>query len=285
MTKKESVNFWTVPQLANLELLHATYVQQNFSKHFHDGFAFGVIEQGALRFSYHGESLVAASGCINLANPGEAHDGFAATEAGWTYRMFYLQPKLLEQAVYDLSGKINTLPFFAAGVIEDPYLAMFIRKFHFLLEKSALTFLEQDSLLLIMLTEFISRYGRETVPVRRLGKEMPRIRLVREYIEENYQRNFSLQELASLVQISPFYLIRLFKAAIGLPPHLYLKQVRIRRAKELLASGLSLASIAQAMGFTDQSHFSRQFKELMGITPKNYSKIIQEKSPGLFTIK
>ena len=121
---KDRVKFWRPRQLPQVELLHASYVKQSFSRHFHEGFALGAVEQGALRFSYRGERLTASPGCVNLVIPGEAHDGEAAGEDGWTYRMFYLDNSLMERAVFELSGKEKRLPFIAAGVLEATVAAM-----------------------------------------------------------------------------------------------------------------------------------------------------------------
>ncbi|SMD15856.1 AraC family transcriptional regulator [Sporomusa malonica] len=277
--KEEKVNYWIIPELNNLELLHARYINHSFTKHIHEGFALGVIEQGALQFSYRGKQNIAAPGCINLVIPGEAHDGTAVSDEGWTYRMFYLESKLLEQAVYEISGKMRKIPFFADGVIKDDYMANFIRNFHLLLENSAIPLIEQESILLTMLTEFISRHADERLSVKTAGYDNPAVNLAREYIEATYTQNFSLKELSVICNLSPFHLIRIFKERIGVPPHVYLKQVRIKRAKVLLAKGFSMSFIAQEAGFTDQSHFAKQFKQITGITPKKYSNIIQEISP------
>lgn len=282
---KENVNFWMIPQLNNLELLHATYVNHSFTKHTHECFAIGVIERGALRFSYRGEKVVAPSGHINLVIPGEAHDGCALSNEGWTYRMFYLEPKLMEQAVYEISGKTQRIPFFAAGAIKDDDLAGFIREFHILLEYPNIPFIEQESLLLAMLTEFILRYADEHFISRIIGKENQAVTRAREYIEDMYTQNISLKNLSKYCNLSPFHLLRVFKDSVGVPPHVYLKQIRINRAKELFAEGFSLAYIAQEIGFTDQSHFSKQFKQITGITPSKYSNIIQEHSSQRVTIK
>lgn len=285
VAKEENVNFWMIPQLNNLELLHATYVNHSFTKHIHECFAIGVIERGALKFSYRGEKLVASSGYINSVIPGEAHDGSAVSNEGWTYRMFYLEPKLLEQAAYEISGKIHKNSFFTAGSIKDDYLAGFIRKFHLLLENPAIPLIEQESHLLTMLTEFISRHADERLVARGVGKENQAVNRAREYIEDAYTQNISIKKLSNLCNLSPFHLIRVFRERIGVPPHVYLKQVRIKRAKVLLAKGFSIAFIAQEIGFTDQSHFSKQFKQITGITPNKYSNIIQELSPERVKIK
>ena len=285
VAKEEKVNFWMMPQLNNLELLHATYVNHSFTKHIHECYAIGVIERGALKFSYRGEKLIAPSGYINSVIPGEAHDGSAVSNEGWTYRMFYLEPKLLEQAAYEISGKTKNIPFFPAGIIKDDYLAGFIRNFHLSLENPTIPLIEQESHLLTMLIEFISRHADEKVKMRYVGKENRAVNLVREYIEDTYSQNISIKNLSNLCNLSPFHLIRVFREYVGVPPHAYLKQVRIKRAKVLLAKGVSIAFIAQEIGFTDQSHFSKQFKQITGITPNKYSNIVQELSPERVTMK
>ena len=95
---REQGRAWRAPGLHGAELLAASFRRQVFARHFHEGYALGVIEGGALAFRYRGQELVAAPGEVNLAVPGEAHDGRAAAEAGWTYRMFYLEPELPARA-------------------------------------------------------------------------------------------------------------------------------------------------------------------------------------------
>ncbi|BBB89508.1 MAG TPA: AraC family transcriptional regulator [Methylomusa anaerophila] len=275
---QETVKFWVMPHLNNLELLCATYIRHSFSKHIHEGFGIGVIERGALEFFYRREKLIAPSGYINLVIPGEAHDGHAASDTGWSYRMFYLEPKLLEQAAFEISGSTKGVPFFSAGVIKDAYLAGVIRNLHLLLEKPDIPLIEQESHLLIMLVMCILRHANDSLSMRRLGKENQAVNRVREYIEDNYTQNISIQILAKLCGLSPFHLIRVFRECVGVPPHLYLKQVRINRAKKLLVRGFSPAFVAHEVGFVDQSHFSKHFKEIIGITPNKYRKFTQELS-------
>jgi AraC family transcriptional regulator len=72
------------------------------------------------------------------------------------------------------------------------------------------------------------------------------------------------------VHLSPFHLARLFKQRLGVSPHRYLVQVRVDNARWLLSAGSgarSLAEIASAVGFADQSHLTRHFKRVTGMTP------------------
>jgi AraC-like DNA-binding protein len=273
---QESIIYQRMPHFHNLELLHATYIKHTFSRHTHEGYAFGIIEQGALAFSYRGEKLIALPGHINLVIPGEAHDGYALSDAGWSYRMFYLDSSLLEQVAGEISGCTQALPFFAAGVIKDDFLARKIKELHMLLENSAALLMEQESQLLNLLSSFILRHAQQRFPLHPLGKENQSVRRAREYIEENYSQNISIQTLASLCNLSAFHLIRVFHDHFGVPPHVFQKQVRIKKVKDLLTQKMSLARIAQETGFTDQSHLTKQFKHIVGISPGQYRNSVQD---------
>lgn len=91
------------------------------------------------------------------------------------------------------------------------------------------------------------------------------------YIHENYSGEVSLADIAGAAHLSSYHLTRVFKKATGMSPHQYLVQVRVNSARALLTAGAgdrSLAEIAAAVGFADQSHLTRHFKRMLGITPK-----------------
>ncbi|MCL6638119.1 MAG: AraC family transcriptional regulator [Firmicutes bacterium] len=274
---REQVKMWRLPHLGDLELLHATYLNQSFSRHAHEGYAVGVIERGALQFFYRGANLVAPSGCVNLAVPGEAHTGHAASGAGWTYRMFYPGAGLLQQAASEIAGRPAGLPFFQAGVIHDDYLAGLIRRLHCALEKPATPVLEQESRLLWILAQWVMRHADDRPLLRKAGKEHRAVKLTREYIEAHYAEDVSLKQLARVANLSPFHLIRVFAGEVGIPPHAYLTQVRVGRARALLGRGLPIAQVALETGFADQSHLHRHFKRIVGVTPGQYSNFVQDR--------
>jgi AraC-like DNA-binding protein len=96
------------------------------------------------------------------------------------------------------------------------------------------------------------------------------MRRVARHIEENYTENVSLRELAQLAALSPCTLVNLFRREVGIPPHQYLCYVRIREAMALLRGGSSAAAAAIDAGFFDQSHLTRHFKRMCGMTPGQY---------------
>jgi AraC family transcriptional regulator len=109
-------------------------------------------------------------------------------------------------------------------------------------------------------------------PRRGGGLPKPRLRAVIEYIHEHLDAELSLDHLAAVARMSPFHFARLFKNSTGLPPHQYVIARRVERAKELLRGRdhPPLAEVAFETGFSSQSHFTRHFKRLVGVTPRRF---------------
>ncbi|MCB2188921.1 MAG: AraC family transcriptional regulator [Deltaproteobacteria bacterium] len=256
--------------LGQVDLLGARYQRQRFDRHSHQRFPLGCIVEGALAFRYRGAEVTAPAGVVNLANPGEAHTGQAAGPRGWAYRMFYLEPALLAGVAGQMAGRPRDIPFFQSGVLADPGLAALLRRLHQGLEQGSLTALEVDHLLLACLTRLIRRHADAPPPARPPAACHPAVARARELLEDRFRENLSLADLAREAALSPYHLARLFAAELGLPPHLYLTQVRVRRARGLLEQGLTPAVAALETGFSDQSHLTRRFKALVGVTPGQY---------------
>jgi AraC family transcriptional regulator len=93
-----------------------------------------------------------------------------------------------------------------------------------------------------------------------------------EILNDRLHEKFSLSEFAAEFGLSPFHFARLFKRATGFPPHEYQLQLRIARAREMLCSqpGKNIAEIACELGFSDESHFRRHFKRIVGTTPSQF---------------
>jgi AraC family transcriptional regulator len=102
---------------------------------------------------------------------------------------------------------------------------------------------------------------------------LPKARLGRvlEYMQAHLDRELSLPALAAEARMSPYYFSRLFKQSTGLSPHQYVLQQRVELATRLLADArLSIASVAQRVGFANQAHFTKIFSQRVGATPRQY---------------
>jgi len=106
------------------------------------------------------------------------------------------------------------------------------------------------------------------------------VRQVRAYLDANYAEPISLSQLGDLIHVSPFCLLRLFRAEVGLSPLHYQTQLRVASARQLLQSGLPVAQVAAETGFVDQPHLTHHFKRCLGLTPGQYRRL-SEISSGL----
>jgi transcriptional regulator of acetoin/glycerol metabolism len=134
---------------------------------------------------------------------------------------------------------------------------------------------ELDSTLLmqprIALLEDLRRHYAPDV--LRGGLSPGALRRVKEYIVSHLHENLDTATLASHVGLSAYHFSRAFKASVGMPPHRYLLEQRIRKAADLIeGSEQALVSIALAVGFADQAHFSRSFHALVGLTPSQFRR-------------
>jgi len=123
----------------------------------------------------------------------------------------------------------------------------------------------------IALLEELRRHYAPDVP--RGGLSPGALRRVREYIAAHIHESLDIGTLASHIGLSDSHFSRAFKVSVGMPPHRYLLEQRIRKAAELIErSEQPLVSIALNMGFTDQAHFSRSFHALVGLTPSQFRR-------------
>lgn len=261
-----------LPCLGGVELLQASYRQQHFARHFHEGYALGVIDHGALAFRYQGQDMVATRHEVNLVVPGEVHDGHGADDRGWAYRMFYFPPEALKTAAAALELPPG-LPDFAAGVLSDPELAHQISR-SFALLTTAHEQLARESILLTLLCNWISRHAEQKPPAA-IRQDSHAILRAKEFLHAHSYKDVTLENLAQTACLSPYHLIRTFQQSTGLTPHAYLMQLRVQQARKALCGGAPLANVAADCGFADQSHLTRTFKRHFGLTPGQYRNFVQ----------
>jgi AraC family transcriptional regulator len=109
------------------------------------------------------------------------------------------------------------------------------------------------------------------IELSRAGPVDRRLRRAIEFMHDNYGRELSLEEIASAAYLSEYHFARLFKQITGATPHVYLANLRIERARRLLAeTRLAISEVAAEVGYQSQSHFTKVFKSVTGLTPRAY---------------
>lgn len=256
-------------------LLHAKFVEHAYPRHSHDYFVIGLIERGRQSFTHRGVKYSTPPGGVILINPGAVHTGEAADERGFELRSIYPTIAHMDAALRELTGRNRATPFFAAVRVDDSWAARSILRLHEAIEREAEE-MEIEARFLHTLAQLIERYADAPVSEQKPGKEKEAIRRARRYIEEHFAQGVTLEQLAQHVALSPYYLLRAFCAEVGMPPYAYLESVRIRHTQRLIEAGRPLAQIAAELGFSSQSHMTRSFKRIIGVTPGRYAREIRK---------
>jgi AraC-like DNA-binding protein len=258
----------------DVEILHARFVQHAYPRHSHDYYVISLIERGRQSFTHKGTKYTTPPGGVILINPDEVHTGEAADGQGFELRSIYPTISHMEIAIYELTGHVGKPPFFADVRVDHPWTARNIIALHKAIEEGGES-MECESRFIHTLTQLIKRYADTSSTEQKLGNEKTAIQKARQYIDEHFAQGVSLNDLAQYVALSPYYLLRAFCAEVGMPPYAYLESTRIHHTQRLIETGKPLAEIAANVGFSSQSHMTRSFKKIIGVTPGQYAQQIR----------
>lgn len=265
---KDFMHFRRIPE-GGCELLSARFSRQAFGRHSHDYYAFGVISSGSEKLFYRGAYALGGPGNVVTLSPGEIHDGLPGQDSGWGYRMLYLDPVWVSQHLLSDAGSGQAVHLFKSAMQHTPALAQHFVRQHRLLEQSANP-LERETALLDLLSQLFERSGAKPVAVADNAAEPWAVSQIRNRLDADFAQDVTLAELAALVGLDPLYLIRVFKKHVGVSPHSYQIQKRVSQVQRLLRTGQPLAEASAACGFFDQSHMSRAFRKVVGVTPGKF---------------
>ncbi|WP_370383802.1 AraC family transcriptional regulator [Catenulispora sp. GAS73] len=344
-----------------LEAMHARFRDHVYAPHSHDAYSFGVTDAGAQQFHCRGALHTSAAGMVMALNPDDPHDGRAAADLGYHYRIVHVSPQIVRAVLADAAGVADAtdfagradldltadsgaradlslpaggvgradldlaaggaawgdlslpasggaradldlaaggaawtgrsgesgqsgqpgpsnhadpfaaaapLPLFTTPVLGDRRLADAIAGLHAALAADASPLARDERLRAVILGAHL-RGATRPPRIRTLADGAQRMAAcrARDLMREAYPETLSVELLAEAAGCSRFALYRAFAAEFGMSPSDYERQLRLRHARALLASGSTPADVAAATGFADQAHLARWFKRAYGITP------------------
>jgi AraC-like DNA-binding protein len=242
--------------------MHAHFTSHVYHRHAHESYSFGVTETGAQAFTCRHGRHVSGCGMVMAFNPDDPHDGHAAAEAGFTYRMVHIWPEFFAS----LTG--TPLPLFRSPVIEDPVVAASVRGLHQALTGCA-TELERYERL-AGTARLLIRNAQGPGPGRGPARADRRVAArIRELIRDG-AADLTADDVATAAGCSRYAAYRAFTQAYGLAPSDYQRQLRVHAARRLLGAGVTPARAAAEAGFADQAHLTRWFRRYYGVTPGAY---------------
>lgn len=270
-------NFWRSPELPFVELRCANDSTACYAPHAHASLSLGCVDSGESVFRREGGGERGqqrlTGGDVVFIPPGEVHSCNPADDGRWSYQMLYLDPQWVETLVGEMGALdavvLNQLPAAAFPLspqrIHARLSALNDRLFG---NESA----EEKLAALVLFVGDLFGAGR----VRALGRELKpdagRLNRVKAMIAARCAESLTLDELAQDAGMSRYHFLRLFRRYVGMTPHAFQLDQRIQQARQYLDHDMPLAEIALQLGFSDQSHFQRAFKQRVAATPGEYQR-------------
>lgn len=266
---KATLRDWVrvAPAQAGFERLEAFFAGHGYDPHRHDSYAIGLTLQGVQCFDYRGATARSRNGQAIVLHPDERHDGRAGTAAGFRYRMAYIEPRLIQDAL----GGGCPLPFADEAVISDRRLISALAPA--LQDLAApLEDLQLDQAVL-GIAEALAALDRTCHRRPVAGGCVRAVTAAREFLDASFAQVVRSEQLEAITGFDRFALARHFRACLGTSPYRYLIMRRLNHARRLMMSGAPLAEVAAGSGFADQSHMTRQFKHAYGMSPGHWQRI------------
>lgn len=250
-----------------IERLEARFQGHAYTTHRHDTFAIGITLSGVQSFHYRRDYRHSLPGTVMVIHPDEAHDGHAGDARGFRYRMLYVTPALIQDA---LGGR--TLPHITGGLSTDPSLQRAVR---FLLTsiEAPLDALEEAAGI-AELARVLEANSDTRLAHPRTAPDMRAANMARAYLDAHHHEGVSLDDLERVTGQERWTLSRDFRALFGTSPYRYLTLRRLDLVRLRIAAGVSLSEAALSAGFADQSHMTRAFGRTFGITPSRWRSLL-----------
>ena len=241
--------------MEGVERIEAWFAGKAYAMHRHDTYAIGITLAGVQNFSYRRSRRNSLPGNVMVLHPDEAHDGQAGGEQGFGYRMAYIEPAMLQDA---LGGR--ALPFLEGGVSTDPRLAAATAPF-------------LQGVAVAALAHALAAVAGMAVP-RRKG-DFPAAQRARDFLHANSARHVALAELEAAAGRDRWSLSHDFRLFYGTSPYRYVTMRRLDAVRGMLLGGTPLAHAAVVAGFADQSHMTRHFLKAYGQTPGRWLRFVR----------
>ena len=256
----------TAPPSDGFERFEAFFAGPAFGPHRHNTYAIGLTLRGVQAFRYRGAARSSVPGQIFVLHPDETHDGHAGTDTGFRYRILYVEPRVIHEA---LGERRSPLPFVRDVVSSNRQLVSAMLPALGDLDR-ALEELQRDQIIVALADALAA--ADPSIPRRQVSARHWRaVGRAREMLDADIGGDVTSAALEAATGLSRYDLARQFRACLGTSPYRYLVMRRLDRARALIRTGTPLADAALSCGFADQSHMTRHFSKAYGLSPGRWA--------------
>jgi len=252
--EQEKIIHFELPSLQGVSVTHGYNISNAFPVHFHSTYSLGIIERGKRDFRYRGRKTVLKKNDIFIVQPFEPHSCTSFKKSSHSYKI--------------LSFNLEPHYYFLQFIIDRPDLLRTIREFHAVAEYE-----KTSSHVVRLMDEIIAQLKALSLqsPSVIFNKEISsKIRLTKQFIEDNCHRDISLKKMSRIACLSEFHFNRYFHTCYGLSPYAYYLVCKMKKTQKTILKQRSVIETTYDIGFFDQSHFTKLFKKHIGVTPGKY---------------
>lgn len=253
----------------NIEAHQFNGIMQKFPNHFHEYYVIGFVASGRRYLTSRNKNYVIDAGDLILFNPLDNHACQQADDKPLDWRSININEDVMRETVRQITG-MDYLPKFTTTVACRSEAVFLLSELHELIMEQSRDF-KKEEIFFFLIEQLIKEYTEPTT--ENLAADSEEIQKSCIYMEQHYARQITLDELSRLSNLNKYTLLRNFTKQRGVTPYQYLEAIRIGEAKKLLEKGVEPLDAAMQTGFSDQSHFTKFFKKLIGLTPRQYQDI------------
>ncbi|MCC8023164.1 MAG: AraC family transcriptional regulator [Clostridiales bacterium] len=253
-----------------VEAYRFTRLAQEFPNHFHDYCVIGCILRGKRRLRCDGLEHLLEPGDLLLLNPRQTHACRQEGKEALDWICLHAGEGVLQSIAREITGVSEPLLFSSPVVRCDDLTQLFTSLHSAILQGRSP--LEREEGLYLLMDALVHRFSASPAPHAPACCEQ--VEQACSYMEENLPTPITLAALSRESGLAKHTLLRRFVREKGITPDQYLEALRVNAAKDLLAQGRAPADAALETGFSDQSHFTRFFKNYIGLTPGQYRQIL-----------
>jgi AraC-like DNA-binding protein len=274
MSPRQEISAWRPRVAGVVEVFHAHFTEHAYPMHVHDTWTLLIVDAGAVRYDLDRHEHGTPDGTVTLLPPQVPHNGSSATPQGFRKRVLYLDMTHLDERFIG--------PAVDQPDLVDPLLRRRVGQLHAALSRRGDEFEAESRLALVgerLRAHLRPRAVNAGDAVDAVHGALPDRGIagdLRDLIDARLSDGVTvtLDEAARLLHAHPAHLVRAFSGAFGIAPHQYTVSRRVALARRLLLDGRSPGEAAATAGFYDQSHLTRHFKRVMGISPGRYARAI-----------
>lgn len=240
-----------------------------YPPHTHDAWTLFIVDDGLVRYDLGRHDRLAEPSMVSVLPPHVAHDGRPARAGGYRKRVIYLEPEVLGESA--IGRSVDRPDVLSAGLRAE------VAELHdaLLCIDDAL---DAETRLAFVVERIRASFGIDATPSADPAPP-DAAEALRAFLDARLFDPVTLVEASTAIGSTPTHAARAFSAAFGISPHVYVTGRRLNSARARILDGAPLADVAASVGFYDQAHLTRRFKQFLGVTPGRFGRGDLEQGP------